>query len=260
MNPALPRRRFLRNSAALATATLAAPRLSSLLHAGEAAPAFRSRWDRSPDRPWTGPEFWANPLQDWRVADGRVETVSDAVDRTLHLLTRQLSSRNGSIELRVRIGRAGGGPLAGKGSAGFRLGILGSLKDHPELHDYRNNLWAQPGSGLNAGFTAEGRLFLRRPENASAVSVDLARESVELRLSVVPSGNVYTATLSAHDPVDGRVLATARAADVAGNSLVGNLALVSNFPSGDAATNGKAKAKAKAAAGSAGLEIGRAHV
>ena len=57
---------------------------------------------------------------------------------------------------------------------------------------------------LNAGFTAEGRLFLRRPENASAVTVDLARESVELRLSVVPSGNVYTATLSS--PVTGSPL------------------------------------------------------
>ena len=66
MNPALPRRRFLRNSAALATATLAASRFSSLLHAGEAAPAFRSRWDRSPDRPWTGAEFWANNRQEFR--------------------------------------------------------------------------------------------------------------------------------------------------------------------------------------------------
>ena len=73
VNPALPRRRFLRNSAALATAALAAPRLSPLLHAGEAAPAFRSRWERSPDRPWTGPEFWANPMQDWRVAEGRAD-------------------------------------------------------------------------------------------------------------------------------------------------------------------------------------------
>ncbi len=253
VNPALPRRRFLRNSAALATAALAAPRLSPLLHAGEAAPAFRSRWERSPDRPWTGPEFWANPMQDWRVAEGRAECTNEAADRTLHLLTRQLSSRPGNVELRVRIGRAGGGSLSGKGSAGFRIGILGTLKDHPEFHDYRNNLWAPPASGFNAGFTAEGKLFLRRPDHVSAFAIDLARDSVELRLSVAPADGAYAATLTAHDPADGRVLATTKADEITGDTLVGNVALVSNFPTGDAGGNGKAKAKGKAAAGTANL-------
>ncbi|MFM9029454.1 MAG: hypothetical protein ACKOTF_02025, partial [Opitutaceae bacterium] len=219
---------------------------------GEAAPAFRSAWNRHPDRPWTGPECWANPLQDWRVAAGRAECINAAADRTLHLLTRQLSSRAGTIDLRVRIGRATGGNLAGQGSAGFRIGILGTLKDYPELHDYRNNLWAAPGSGFNAGFTAEGKLFLRRAENASAVAVDLRRESIELRLAVAPAGGAYAATHSAPDAAAGRELARTQVDDVAADSLVGTLALVANVPGGEAGA-GKAKAKGKAAAGSAGV-------
>ena len=251
-SPRLNRRRFLGTSAALATAALASSRLSPLLHAGETAPAFRSRWERSPDRPWTGPECWANPMQDWRVAGGRAECINAAADRTLHLLTRQLSSRAGTMDLRVRIGRATGGSLAGQGSAGFRIGILGTLKDYPALHDYRNNLWAAPGSGFNAGFTAEGKLFLRRADHASAVAVDLKRDVVELRLAVAPSGGAYSATLSAHDAADGSELARTKVDDVAADSLVGNIALVVNFPGGEAGA-GKAKAKAKAAAGSAGV-------
>src|ERR1041384_2120816 len=33
---------------------------------------FVSAWDKTPDRVWLGPEYWANPLQDWRVAGGGV--------------------------------------------------------------------------------------------------------------------------------------------------------------------------------------------
>ena len=156
--PSLTRRDFLQRSATLTATSLLASRLSPHLHAGEPAGAFRSSWDRARDGIWLGPEFWANPLQDWQVANQRIECVNAAADRNVHLLTRQLSSRPGTLELRVRIGRADGVTLAGKGSAGFRIGILGTLKDYPALHDYRNNLWPAPNAGFNAGFTAAGTI------------------------------------------------------------------------------------------------------
>ncbi len=262
MNPSqrLNRRAFLQRSATLAATSFLTSRLSPLLHAGEPALAFRSAWDRSPDRTWLGAEYWANPHQDWQVASGRIECLNAAADRNVHLLTRQLANRSGTLELRVLVGRAGGGPLAGKGSAGFRIGILGTLKDYPELHDYRNNLWSAPASGFNAGFAADGSLFLLRPGAPNAVKLDLARESVELRLAITPQGAAYGATLSAHDPAGGRQLAQVSLVDVSSDTLVGNLALVCNFPEGgDGAVNtkGKAKAKAKAASGGPGVGTGR---
>lgn len=250
------RRRFLQRSAAFAATTLLASRLSPRLHAaGEPGAEFRSAWDRAPDRVWLGAEYWANPLQDWRVAGGRIECATAAADRNVHVLTRQLAHRAGTLDVRVRVGRVGGGALAGKGSAGFRIGILGSLKDYPELHDYRNNLWPTPVSaGFGAGFTGDGKLFLGRPTSPNAVACDLARESLELRLVVAPAGGVYEASLTASDPADGRVLAKATLGGVNGDALVGNLSLVCNFSTGDGAANpnGKAKAKAKAATKAAG--------
>ena len=38
---------------------------------------FRSAFDKSPDRPWIGAEYWSNPLQDWRVRNGRLENLDE---------------------------------------------------------------------------------------------------------------------------------------------------------------------------------------
>ena len=254
----LDRRAFLQRSATLAATSLLASRLSPLLHAGEPALAFRSTWDRSPDRVWLGAEYWANPHQDWQLAGGRIECTNTADDRNVHLLTRQLAHRPGSLELRVRLGRAGRGQLAGRGSAGFRVGILGTLKDYPEFHDFRNNLWSAPASGFNAGITADGKLFLLRPGAPTAVKLDLARDSVELRLTLAPRDGSHEATLAAHDPADGRQLAQVSLANIRSETLVGNIALVCNFPdAGNGAGNAKGKARAKTAATEPGASLGR---
>jgi hypothetical protein len=249
------RRAFLATSAKLAAASALTTRLSPLLHAGETAPGFDSAWNDSPDRIWLGAAYWANPLQDWQVAGGRIECTNAAIDRNVHLLTRQLANRSGTVELKVRIGRSGGERLAGKGSAGFRVGILGTLKDYPELHDYRNNLWAAPTAGFDAGVSADGRLFLQRVTAPHRAAVDLNRDQLELRLAIVPKADGYTATLTAHDPAGGE-LARVALDGINGDSLVGNVALVANFAgSGDGALNTKGKAKAKAAV--PGVGVGR---
>src|SRR4029077_5905527 len=133
-------------------------------------------------------EYWANPLQDWRVAGGRIECIKAAANRNVHLLTRQLGEQAGDLEMTICIGRVGGGKLAGgKGSAGFRIGIMGPLRD------YRNSLIY--GQGLDAGFTSDGKLFLGNP--ASGVPVDLSADGVVLHLAVEPRGEQSSITLAA---------------------------------------------------------------
>ena len=47
------------------------------------------------DRPWPGPEIYANRIQDWRVKDGRLECLTAAKGagfRTAHLLTSRAPS------------------------------------------------------------------------------------------------------------------------------------------------------------------------
>jgi alkaline phosphatase D len=246
------RRRFITRSTSATAAAALIAELAPLVKAqSEASPgAFRSRWDQDLDRVWLGADFWANPMQDWRVAGGRIECVNAAADRNVHLLTRQLGPQQGDLTTNVRIGRVGGGSLAGKGSFGFRLGILGTLKDYPSLHDYRNNLWPAPGAGFNAGLTADGSLFIGEPM-ADGVKVSLNCDSVELRLTVEPRGESYAVTLTVLDGESGVQLAQTARGEVAAGQLTGNLALVCNYAFGGVTVNakGKAKAKAKAAEG-----------
>ena len=238
------RREFLQDSAAAAAVTLAATAAAS---AAEPAAEFNSPWANSPDRAWLGPEFWANPLQDWRIAGGRIECVTAAVNRNVHLLTRDLGEQPGDMRMSVTIGRVGGGALAGgPGSAGFRIGIRGPL------NEYRNNVIF--GQGLDAGFSSDGKLFIGLP--ASSVPVELKGESVELRLAVESHGELSTILLSSHDAT-GRELARVSRPAVASNTLAGNVALVANFGAqgtsiGGAGGASKTKKKAAAAQANAG--------
>src|SRR4051812_22769365 len=57
------------------------------------------------DRVWLGPGYWANPMEDWRVHDGRLECVTGGPNRNVHGLTRQLSKKDGTLTMSVRVGR-----------------------------------------------------------------------------------------------------------------------------------------------------------
>lgn len=206
------------------------------------APGFVSRWADAPDRPWLGREFWANPLQDWRLAEGRAECLRAAPDREIHLLTRQLGERDGDLMMSARVSRAGGGSLGkGGGSFGFRVGVIGPLRD------YRNSLIF--GKGIDAGLSADGRLFVGDPASGEPGTIDLDRDEVELRLVALPDQDVHVITLRAFDPKTGRSLGEAKG-EVLSGRLVGNLVLAVNYPSGGpnrpAASKGAGAAPAKA--------------
>ena len=156
MSEKLSRRDFLQETAVATAAVAGVSGLPASAAAAAAPSDFASQWDQAPDRVWLGAEYWANPLQDWRVAGGRIECIKAAANRNVHLLTRQLGEQPGDLKMSVRIGRVGGGKLSdGKGSAGFRIGIMGPLRE------YRNSLIY--GQGLDAGFTSDGKLFIGNP-------------------------------------------------------------------------------------------------
>ncbi len=213
------RRRFVRGSAALAAA-VGASSLESVA-AEEGGTAFASAWGHAPDRVWIGPEYWTNPLQDWRLAGGRVECTNVAADRSVHLLTRAVGRGAGTVQMSVRIGRLSGTLAGGKGSAGFRVGMQG------QFSDYRNALTQR--KGLDAGVTAQGGPFIGDMHAAKAGEAPLDRESVELRLLVESKGDACTVTLAAHDAADGKELAKVAKDGVPNDRIAGGVALVANF-------------------------------
>lgn len=215
----ITRRDFLTRTAATAAG------LALLAHGAQAAPAsapFRSTWEKSPDRVWAGAEFWTNPLQDWRVAGGRLECIKAAPGRTAHVLTRELTAGAGDLRMSVKLGRVDGGTIKdGKGAAGFSVGVKGPL------NEYRNNLIF--GNGFNVGLRAKGELFIGDGPNGKTEPVELGVEAVELRLFAEPSGEKFRVKLSAHDAKDGRSLGVVERGDVPADFLTGNLALAANF-------------------------------
>ncbi|KAF0173863.1 MAG: twin-arginine translocation pathway signal, partial [Limisphaerales bacterium] len=99
---AVTRRKFVaRSTAVVATGAVAGKLAGHSARAAEVAVEFRSNWHQSPDRVWLGADVWANPLQDWRVANGRAECVNAAADRNIHALTRQLAARSGEVRMSV---------------------------------------------------------------------------------------------------------------------------------------------------------------
>jgi alkaline phosphatase D len=209
----LTRRRFIAGSATFAASSVAARLLPA--HALQPAAEFRSRWDTCPDRLWLGADYWANPLQDWQTANGRIECTNAAADRNVHVLTRQLGQRHGTLEMTVRLGRLGSAPGPAE-SAGFRIGAQGPLAE------YRNNLIF--GRGLDAGISANRSLFVGDSRSDKTVPP----EDTELRLTAQPKGDGYTVTLAARS-LGGTELATIAKDNVRPEQLVGNIALVCNF-------------------------------
>lgn len=253
------RRIFISQSAAVTAGTVVAAKLlPQIVKAAEAANEYRSDWGQSLDRVWLGPDLWANPMQDWQMKDGHVECVNAALDRNVHLLTHQVGAQRGNITMSVKIRRVGGGKLgSGKGSFGLRLGILGTLKDYPERHDYRNNLWPAPGSGFHIGLASDGSMFTGalNPGAKRSVLVDLDREAVELRVQVTPDGDAYKVDLTVFDAATQKQIGQSTVDKIPNAQLIGNIALVSNF--GAPGGRGGGKAKAKAAQGETNFGTGQ---
>ena len=102
----IARRDFVRAAGAVAMGV--APRLRA---ATELAFSFQSSWRGN--RIWVGKEYWANPLQDWRVEDGEV-IAQAAAGRTLHLLTHQVSASGSGFDMEtsIRLASPGAGGSA----------------------------------------------------------------------------------------------------------------------------------------------------
>jgi len=112
-----------------------------------------SRWFNTHDRVWLGEQFWANPMENWRVVKGAAECQSKGGDRNIHLVTHQLTNPDGSIEMSVRIGRVEKGDQ--DSGAGFKLGIKS------DLNEYRSNCFAK--KGIIAGLVGRELTLGRKP-------------------------------------------------------------------------------------------------
>lgn len=191
-----------------------------LADAPTGAREFTADWRDWPDMPWVGPAFWGNRLQDWSLTGGTVTCGVLAPNRTLHCLTRRITSTAG-FTTTVSVDPS---CLEGQGVeavAGFRIGVNGRVDDVRSA--------AVHGTGLSVGIHGGGGLWIDGAP-AGDVLVPLDRP-LRLECTVTPNGSAATITL--------RVLDTPAASlrlEVPSHRTLGNVALLSHAPKAVAST------------------------
>jgi alkaline phosphatase D len=196
---------------------------------------FTSAWSTSPDRPWAGPDYWANRLQDWEVRNDKLRCIIPGPMRTVHLLTRRLGDSRGEFTLSVRTGAVeNSSEDPATGSAGFLIGAGRDL-------DYRaasliHHSHGEAG-GLYIGIDTRGRLFVRdfeQEEELLALGDDALSsiDSVTLRVRTTHQAGGYSIRVTAigDDSISLYI------DDLDPDRLIGNVALVSHTDPNGATT------------------------
>ena len=195
---------------------------------------FGSDWGDQNDRVWIGPEYWANPMEDWRLKEGRVECIRGGANRTLHLLTHQVGNVGESMQLSTVIGLQEGS--GGAGTAGFSIGI------QSELGDYRSSLLRGRGWGIvvnSAGklliVSATGnRVVKSDAPDTEVVARQLQGQGVRLRASIAIEGDDAKLSVRLEHVTTGDVLHSAKSSEVLkASDLAGNIALAHNVAGND---------------------------
>ncbi len=202
----------------------------------KAEPSFNLSGDGIPDQVWIGSETWANRLQDWRIADGRIECVPNRnlPMRTLHLLSHDLNSSGSSFEFQVELGWIEAN--AKTGAAGFLIGA-----GNGEM-DYRGAALIHqtpgPGAGLFVGIDHLGRVFIHDNETGLYTeSEPLARSQKESNVNGKKillscsakkrSDSSWRLVIQAHDAKRKKLIGEAKAT-LSEKRLIGNIALTAD--------------------------------
>lgn len=206
-------------------------------HAGAQTPFSKpvsDAWAQTHDRVWLGGEFWANPMEDWRVSEGGAECLNAGPGRSVHSLTHQIT-QNGAFTMSVTLTRLE--VLKNDGGAGFRIGV------RSEINEHRSNCFVQ--KGINVGW--QGDQLVLGPKT-SVLKDGAALKQVRLTLRGSPQGEKCVLRLIAADTASGAELASLTH-EVAADQILGNVSLANNFAAGAAGAAKKGKGKGAAAGG-----------
>lgn len=180
----------------------------------QSAGEHKSDWHNTHDRVFLGGDYWANPMEDWRVINGAAEVVTGGAYRNIQLITHELTNPKGSFEMFVQIRRAQAARQ--DTGAGFGIGIRADINEH------RANAFAP--AGIIAG-VIDGQLKLG---NRTAKLKGGHPEVCVLKLNGQSEGARYSLTLAALDARSGAELGRVSSKTTA-DAVIGNIALVNNL-------------------------------
>jgi len=176
--------------------------------------SLKADFDTTPDRVWAGQDFWAIPMENWRVKNGRLECVKNGIDNKLIILTRKISNDQKDFSISVRIGMLDKGNI--DGTAGFCIGV----KDN-EDPDVKAACYF--GTGLRAGISTEGTIFIGEQSTQLPEEVDWSE--LVIKLKAAAAGNKYNLTLQVSDIKDNEIAKTTYTTE---EDLSGYIAVINN--------------------------------
>lgn len=183
-------------------------------------PAFNSNWTGS--RRWLGPQYWANPLEDWQIVNGELLTGA-ATRRNVQLLTHFIGNTSGSCLMRIRtkLSRVPNGTSEterAKTKAGFAFGIQG------RMNEYRNAAvnWFR---WYLATIDGNGRLNFSNQTSTGVIPVNTY---VILTLQMVPEGSNYRIIFSAQPEGSSNTISLETL--IQANFVKGNVGIFVDYP------------------------------
>ncbi|WP_035015401.1 alkaline phosphatase D family protein [Catenovulum agarivorans] len=177
------------------------------------------KWANTPNRPWIGGEYWANPMEDWHIVDGGAECKNSGGNRSIHSLTHRLTDASQAFSVSVVIQQIYKGKK--DAGAGIRLGV------NNEINEYRSSCFVQ--RGLDIG-VLDNQLSVAGKKTPLDINVD--KQPVKLDVTATPQYGAVLLSVSASvvkeqtatEQVIGQYTHLAPASEV-----LGNVAIVSNF-------------------------------
>lgn len=187
----------------------------------DTATRFTSKWHLLPDMTWTGEDLWAQRLQDWQIRDGKLRCLAQGKDRTVHVLTHQVSDGTRPLKLVLDLNFLSRPADLSSGFAGLRIGVKG------RFDDYRSAIMS--GAGTDLGIRSDGRLFIGDSIGDTPISSDILSAFIRLAVEWSPvSGSSGKVVLTAYDESDDAIASVMTSVDDP-RTLEGNIAIVSHF-------------------------------
>lgn len=178
---------------------------------------FKSDWQNWPNMKWIGASYWANPLQDWELIDGKTTCMVNSKDRNLHLLTVQKQPEIASFNIQITINLLNP-ELSAESCYGLRLGAQGPFEDYRSAAVF--------GKGLDIGFNGTGAFVLG--EKTLETSLIKTPSAFILKVIATPEKDEYKVSVEVTDPENQALIFSHEEKNITANQLTGNFALLAN--------------------------------
>ncbi len=112
---------------------------------------FVADFDNTHDRVWVGKDFWSIPLEEWKVADGKLYCTGETPDAKVVVLTHVITNELGDYQVSAKFSLVDRGEVPG--AAGFLIGMKDKEDSSAKAACYF-------GQGIRAGVSLNGFAFL----------------------------------------------------------------------------------------------------